>query len=124
MPRPFAQRALLGVVFSLTLPACTFVSVAAGEHLPARSLASLEPGVSTQADVIRELGPPGDVGHLRFATVFVYRLTLESVQALEISVQVASAGYQEEDRRFGALAVFFDRKGVLTGWGLSQPQGG
>lgn len=118
MPRPLSIPA---VVFATLLPACSVVSISAGDRLPADALRALQPGVSTQADAIRELGPPGDVGQLRFATIFVYRLTEESAESLQLSFQISSAGYTDEERRFGALAVFFDRKGVLTGWGLSQP---
>ncbi len=102
------------------LPACTITSTVAGEELPASALESLQRGVSTEADVLRALGPPADLGRLQTGLIFVYRLTEESLQSLSISYSIGSGGYTGEVKRPGTLVVFFDRKGVVTGWGLSR----
>ncbi len=124
-----AGALLLATVYLLSagmaaLPACTIVHVRAGDELPADRLESLTAGVSTQADVIREIGPPTDVGNLMKGSVFVYRLTEGSAQALEIGFAAAIAGYQNERRTYWALVVVFDREGVVSGWGLSSPDKG
>lgn len=121
MATPLRWSVLGRLSFLVLLPACSFVSATSGDDLPAAALDSLQAGVSTEDDVIRLVGPPGEVARLSGGSLFVYRLTKEASRTLEISYAVATGGYHGDRRRFGALVILFDRKGIVTGWGLSHP---
>lgn len=97
----------------LLAPGCTLTDVSVGEDIPAKAVQDLEPGVSTLADVVRDVGPPHEVAHLRYGSVFIYRLTEEAGESLNISLVLAEFGYSGEDRRPGVMLVQFDRKGTL-----------
>lgn len=120
-----ASRPILVLAALLTLPfvgACTITNAVVGDDLPDAALQAIEPGRSTESDVIREVGPPSDVAPLETGSIFVYRLTEENTRSLQLSYGYASGGYTGEQRRFGAVVIFFDHKGVVTGWGLSYPR--
>jgi hypothetical protein len=97
----------------LLLSGCALTDVSVGEDIRAKAVPELEPGVSTMADVVRDVGPPHEVAHLRYGSVFVYRLTEEVGESLNISLVLAEFGYAGEDRRPGVMLVQFDRKGTL-----------
>ncbi len=97
-------------------PACTLRRAWIGAPLPPERLASVAPG-ATKAEVLRTLGPPDTVGLRLDGSVFIYRYRSESDDGLSLSFFQASVEVDFENRRTDRVAVFFDKKGVVTAVG-------
>ena len=92
---------------------CTIRDVTIGEDIHTRPVADLEPGVSTAADILRQIGAPGAVSRLRYGSLFIYRLTETAASNLDVSLIILRFGYADEDLRPSVLVLQLDRKGIL-----------
>ncbi len=119
--RRTGQRVAAALLGLAILPACAITDYTAGQELRPAALSGLLPGQSTQADVLRELGPPDDLAELLYGSIWVYRLVEGDESLLEIAVYQGSAGITRTASRWTSLAVIFDRKGTLSAMGLALP---
>lgn len=110
-----------GVVASLVLAlaGCTITREFDGEEPTVDQLHALVEA-RTKAEVLDEVGPPEAIGLRMDGSVFVYRFRFEEQDSLNASFFNASFDYDTTDRRVQRLAVFFDKRGRKTGFGLDR----
>ena len=96
---------------------CSIRQEYGGSPLPVDDLPLLKRGM-TKADVLTLLGPPDGLGLRLKGSVFIYRYAKGEEAGLQISAYQASLSYDTSDNRMDRVVVFFDKKGVVTEFGI------
>ena len=78
-------------------------------------LAPFQIGVTTQSEIMKQLGPPSQVIGLTNSTVFYYLLEETDGSALVFTV----LNLAKQKKRYDRAIFFFDDKGILLDYALS-----
>jgi len=103
----------------LALPACTLIRREEGRPVPAE-LPTLRPGVTTKVQALALLGAPETIERQFDGDLLTWRWRLARSRSLllfpVLTLVSLEDGQDGEDR----LTLLFDRRGVLTGQGVSR----
>lgn len=100
----------LALAACLLLTGCFLSRNNVNVPLRPQRMASLQPGVATQADVIAALGAPNDVVQLGLRSAWRYDHTIEKRAGLTLIVVTMLNSDVQQDR----IWIFFDEQGVLS----------
>jgi hypothetical protein len=95
-----------------------------GNEIPVVADGELVPGITTKADVLRNVGPPDRIARQYDGDVFVYAYIRRNENSLILSEPVITHltffQYIKEQEKSDRLVVMFDRAGVLVSVGLQK----
>ncbi|MCI0342593.1 MAG: hypothetical protein L0216_15870 [Planctomycetales bacterium] len=105
------------------LAGCTIGRYERFEPIPADPETVLVPGKTTKAEVLAELGAPTEIHRQWDGDLFMYRYVRRNIATLEIAEPYVTRQslfvYDSKSERHDRLAVFFDRRGVVSGFGIT-----
>lgn len=109
-PRPASSMRLLLLIGPLLLSGCFISRTSVNEPLAPKSLDTLQPGVTTAAEVTALLGAPTEVVQLGRRSA--YRFDASTTK--EAAFWLVIVAFMNEDSRADRVWVFFDENDVLT----------
>jgi outer membrane protein assembly factor BamE (lipoprotein component of BamABCDE complex) len=110
-----AMLRALAFLSLLCLPSCFLARSTENEPLRYAEIESLQPGTTTDRQVVERLGSPADVVQLGKRSAYLYR----HGKTKRAGLFLVLLGLYNEDTRSDRLWVFFDEAGLLTHYGAT-----
>ena len=107
------KKALLAALPAVLLSGCFFRKAIDDRPWNEESVAKIEVGKSTKADVLRLLGPPKQIVRLLESEAYMYTHTVEKHTGTFLVV----VNLYRTDRQYDSVCVVIDRKDVVTAVG-------
>ncbi len=119
-----SPRRTAAALLALAASGCTIGRYVRFEPIPEAPEEVLVAGKTTKADVLRELGAPTEIHRQWDGDLFMYRYVRRNIATLDIAEPYVTRQslfvYDSKSERHDRLAVFFDRQGVVQGFGVSR----
>jgi outer membrane protein assembly factor BamE (lipoprotein component of BamABCDE complex) len=118
------RAALCALLVGACLSACTIGRRYTGVEIRDDPTARIQPGSTTRAEVLAIFGPPDRILRQTTGDVFVYRFERRNSTSFTLEEPIVTDmeifSWNKVQEKSDQLTVFFDREGIVTGFGYRR----